>query len=179
MFEVNFFEKKQKNYLPALLGAFTLIILTGIGLYFFTAYTSLVRQDEQNKEWLVTEAEQVLISRQIKNYAETTAQLNDEKSLFEEMVYPMATAAELLVKRVPGGSGNITSFNLSAENQLTLVLGNLSVTQIDETVLDFRKQDYVANVQLIRVESGAEDTGSLAEIWFTLDEATLRGEVAQ
>lgn len=72
MFEVNFFEKKQKNYLPALLGAFTLIMIMGIGLYFFTAYTSLVRQDEQNKEWLVTEAEQVLISRQIKNYAETT-----------------------------------------------------------------------------------------------------------
>lgn len=105
MFEVNFFEKKQKNYLPALLGAFTLIMIMGIGLYFFAAYTSLVHQDERNKEWLVTEAEQVLISRQIKNYAETTMQLNDEKSLFEEMKYPMATAAELLVKRIPGEIG--------------------------------------------------------------------------
>lgn len=179
MFEVNFFEKKQRNYLPQLLGILTILILVGIGLYFFTTHAYLVGKDEQNKEWLVTEAEQVAVSRQIRNYELTTAQLNEEKSLFEEMQYPMATAADSLVKLVPGGSGSIMTFNLSAENQLTLVLGNLSITEINETVLAFREQDYVMNVQLIRVESEVEDTDLLAEIWVTLDEDVLRGEGAQ
>lgn len=179
MFEVNFFEKKQKNYLPHLLGAITFVILTGIGLYFVTWHASLVSKDEENKAWLVSQAEQVLVARQIRNYEQTTAQLNEEKSLFEDMQYPMATAAGLLVKRVPGGSGNIKSFNLSAENQLVLILENLSVLEIDETVLDFRNQDYVANVELIRVETGPQSANQLAEIWVTLDEVSLRGAATE
>lgn len=179
MFEVNFFEKKQKNYLPHLLGALTVIFLMGIGLYFFTTHTYLVRKEEENQLWLVNEADQISVSRQIRNYEVITAQLTEDKAVFEEMAYPMATAADAIIALVPGGAAKIASFNLLADNQVTLVLEDMSITEIDKTIKDFRDQEYVTHAQLIRVESEGVETGSLAEVWITLDEAVLRGESAQ
>lgn len=179
MFEVNFFEKKQNNYLPYLLGALTIIFLIGIGFYFFTTHTNLVRKEEENQFWLVNEADQIAVSRQIRNYELTTAQLTEDKAVFRDMSYPMAAAADAIIALVPGGAAKITSFNLLVDNQVTLVLENVSITEIDKTVQDFRDQEYVTNAQLIRVESEVADAGSLAEIWITLDESVLRGEAAQ
>ncbi|MGO4994660.1 hypothetical protein ACTQ5F_06450 [Jeotgalibaca porci] len=179
MFEVNFFEKKQNNYLPHLLGALTVIILIGIGLYFFTTHSYLVRKEEENQRWLVNEADQIAVSRQIKNYEVTTAQLTEDKAVFTEMAYPIAAAADAITTLVPGGAAKIASFNLLVDNQVTLVLEDVSITEIDKTVQDFRDQEYVTQAQLIRVESEIADAGSLAEIWITLDESVLKGEAVQ
>ncbi|MGP6145558.1 hypothetical protein [Jeotgalibaca sp. A122] len=113
----------------------------------------------------------------MKHYQQTAAQLNEDKVLFEERQYPMATAAEAIISIIPGGSATIITFSLDETNQVTLVLNDLSVKEIDETILKYRQQAYVTNVQLIRVENQAEEAGSLAEIWLTLDEDALRGEV--
>lgn len=176
MFEVNFFEKKQKNYLLHLLIVLSVLFLSGIGIYFFMTRALLLHTEEENNAWLANEAKRVAISRQMKQYEAVTAQLTEEKMLFENRQYPMATAAESIIGLIPGGSANITTFSLDESNQVTLVLNNLSVKDINETVLKFRQQAYAADVQLIRVENQGEDSSSLAEIWVTLDEEVLRGD---
>lgn len=176
MFEVNFFEKKQKNYLPHLLTLLSLVLLLGIGIYLFMTRTFLLNTDNKNNTWLVDEANQMAISRQMKHYEQTTARLNEDRVLFEEMQYPMAIAAEAIIAVIPGGSANIATFSLDESNQLTLVLNNLSVKETDKTISKFRQQAYVTNVQLIRVENQGEGSSSLAEIWVTLDEDALRGD---
>ncbi|MGP6139283.1 hypothetical protein [Jeotgalibaca sp. A127] len=177
MFEVNFFEKKQKNYLPHLLTLLSFLLLLGIGIYLFMTRAFLLNTDDRNSNWLADEANRITISRQMKHYQQTAAQLNEDKVLFEERQYPMATAAEAIISIIPGGSATIITFSLDETNQVTLVLNDLSVKEIDETILKYRQQAYVTNVQLIRVENQAEEAGSLAEIWLTLDEDALRGEV--
>ena len=63
MFEVNFFEKKQQNFLPFVLGGAFLFLFILVGVYFFSAQAYYTKAEIRDREWLQTEEEQLSISR--------------------------------------------------------------------------------------------------------------------
>lgn len=178
MFEVNFFEKKQKNVLPHVLIGLAIMFALGSGLYFFFSRNAILDKDEENRAWLVGEAEQLAVSRQIKQYEEAALRLQADKPLFEERRHHVAEAATAILDLIPGGAANTKSFSLD-ENKVILVVDKLSVAEVNTTMTALQNQNFVTNVQFIRMEAEGEAKQSLVEIWVLLDEAIFQGEVSQ
>lgn len=177
MFEVNFFEKKQRNFLPYVLSGIFLFLLVLVGVYFFSMQTYYANAEVRDLEWLQAEEEQLKISRQMQEYAQLTEQVAENKAAFETKQYPMAYVTKEILEQVPNAEQHMTIFNKNETNQITLVLEGLTVTEISEAVEKFRALVYVSDVQFIRMENQLDGAGSTAELWLELDEAALRGEV--
>jgi Tfp pilus assembly protein PilN len=177
MFEVNFFEKKQRNFLPYVLGGVFLILLVLTGVYFFTAQAYYAKAEIRDQEWLQAEEEQLRVSRQMLEYAQLTEQVAGNKANFEEMQYPMAYVTKTIIAQVPNGEQHVTIFNKNETNQITLVLEGLTVTEISDAVENFKALVYVSDVQLIRMENQTDGADSTVELWLELDEVALQEEV--
>lgn len=177
MFEVNFFEKKQRNFLPYVLGSAFLILLVLTGVYFFTAQAYYAKAEIRDQEWLQAEEEQLSVSRQMQEYAQLTDQVAENKATFEAKQYPMAFVTKAIMAQVPNGEQHVTIFNKNETNQITLVLEGLTVTEISETVEKFKALMYVSDVQFISMENQLDGAGSTVELWLELDEAALIEEV--
>ena len=177
MFEVNFFEKKQRNFLPYVLSGSFLFLLVLVGVYFFTAQVYYANAEIRNQEWLQAEEDQLMVSRQIQEYAQLTEQVAENKATFEAKQYPMAYVTKVIIARAPNGEQHVTIFNKNATNQITLVLEGLTVTEISDAVEKFKALVYVSDVHFIRMENHLDGAGSTVEIWLELDEAALREEV--
>lgn len=177
MFEVNFFEKKQRNFLPYVLGGAFLILLVLVGIYFFTAQAYYTKAEIRDQEWLQAEEEQLRVSRQMQEYAQLTDQVAENKATFEAKQYPMAFVTKAIIEQVPNGEQHVTIFNKNETNQITLVLEGLTVTEISEAVEKFKALGYVSDVQFISLENQLDGAGSTVELWLELDEAALREEV--
>lgn len=177
MFEVNFFEKKQRNLLPYLIGAGFLLLLILTGAYFFSMQAYYTRTETRNQEWLQTEKEQLLVSKQMQDYERLTEQAAENKAAFEALQYPMAYVMDAVTRQIPNREQQLTVFNKNETDQLTLVLDGLTVTEISETVEKFRGLPYVTEVHVIRLENQVDGAGATVELWLDLDEAALREEV--
>lgn len=177
MFEVNFFEKKQRNFLPYVLSGAFLFLLALVGVYFFFMQVYYVNAEVRDQEWLQAEEEQLIVSRQMQEYAQLTEQAADNKATFEEMQYQMAYLTKAIIAQVPNGEPRVTIFNKNETNQITLVLEGLTVTEISDAVENFKALVYVSDVQFIRMENQPDGAGSTVELWLELDEAALRKEV--
>ncbi|SYZ79975.1 hypothetical protein [Trichococcus shcherbakoviae] len=177
MFEVNFFEKKQRNFLPYVLGGAFLFLLVLVGIYFFSAQAYYTKAEMRDQEWLQAEEEQLMVSRQMQEYAQLTEQVAENKATFEAKQYPMSYVTKAIVEQVPNGEQHVTILNKNETNQITLVLEGLTVTEISEIVEKFKALVYVSDVQFIRMENQLDGAGSTVELWLQLDEAALREEV--
>lgn len=177
MFEVNFFEKKQINFLPYVLGGTFLFLLIIVGIYFFSAQAYYTKAEMRDQEWLQAEEEQLMVSRQMQEYAQLTDQVAENKATFEAKQYPMSYVTKAIVEQVPNGEQHVTILNKNETNQITLVLEGLTVTEISEAVEKFKSLVYVSDVQFIRMENQLDGASSTVELWLELDEAALREEV--
>ncbi|MDB6354157.1 hypothetical protein PH235_11365 [Trichococcus sp. K1Tr] len=177
MFEVNFFEKKQRNFLPYVLGGSFIILLVLVGIYFFSAQAYYTKAEIRAQEWLQAEEEQLRMSRQMQEYAQLTDQVAENKATFEAKQYPMAFVSKAIIEQVPNGEQHVTIFNKNETNQITLVLEGLTVTEISEAVENFKALEYVSDVQFISMENQLDGADSTVELWLELDEAALREEV--
>ncbi|HEX5352277.1 MAG TPA: hypothetical protein VFW58_11665 [Trichococcus sp.] len=177
MFEVNFFEKKQINFLPYVLGGTFLFLIVLVGIYFFSAQAYYTKAEMRDQEWLQAEEEQLMVSRQMQAYAQLTDQVAENKATFEAKQYPMAFVTKAIIEQVPNGEQHVTILNKNETNQITLVLEGLTVTEISEAVEKFKSLVYVSDVQFIRMENQLDGAGSTVELWLELDEAALREEV--
>ena len=177
MFEVNFFEKKQRNFLPYVLGGAFLVLRVLVGIYFFSAQAYYTKAEMRYQEWLQAEEEQLMVSRQMQEYAQLTEQVAENKATFEAKQYPMSYVTKAIVEQVPNGEQHVTILNKNETNQITLVLEGLTVTEISEVVEKFKALVYVSDVQFIRMENQLDGAGSTVELWLQLDEAALREEV--
>lgn len=177
MFEVNFFEKKQINFLPyALSGAF-LFMLALVGVYFFSMQAYYANAEVRDQEWLQAEEAQLVISRKMQEYTQLMEQVADNKATFEELQYPMAYVTKAIIEVVPNGEQHVTIFNKNETNQITIVLEGLTITELSDAVENFRALVYVSDVQFIRMENQPDGAGSTVEVWLELDEVALREEV--
>ena len=174
MFEVNFFEKKQKNVLPYVISGVFLFIVILVGLYFFFMQQYYTHAEERNLEWLQTEEKELVVSREIQTYEQLTNQVSANKGAFEAMQYPMAYVAKTILEQVPDAEKHVAIFNKNETNQITLVLEGLTATEVSETVAKLEKVDSISAVQFIRMENelGGE-AGSLIELWIEMNEAVL------
>ena len=177
MFEVNFFEKKQRNLLPHLMSGIFAILFIAMGIYFFLSYTHYVQTDETNKNWLREEADQLAISRQMEKYDQLTKRLTENKAIFEGKQYPMSGVVRELAAQVPNEEESISIFGLNESNQATLVLEKMSIDEISETINRFNELPYIKNTHLIRIENQTSEPESLVELRVELDEEILREEV--
>jgi hypothetical protein len=177
MFEVNFFEKKQRNFLPHVLSGAFLFLLALVGVYVFLMQAYYANAEVRDQEWLQVEEEQLMVSRQMQEYAQLTEQVADNKATFEEMQYPMAYVTKAILAQVPNGEQHVTILNKNETNQITLVLEGFSITEISDAVNNFKTLVYVSDVQFIRMENQPDGAGSTVEVWLELDELALREEV--
>ena len=81
MFEVNFFEKKQKNFLPYLLSGMFFFFIVLLGVYFFSMQMYYTKAEMHNQEWLQVEEKEWEISRQMQEYDQLTQQVEVNKVL--------------------------------------------------------------------------------------------------
>lgn len=177
MFEVNFFEKKQKNFLPHLLSSVFLLLLVLLGVYFFSAQAYYQNAETRGRDWLQAEEEQLLISRQMQEYDQLTVQAAENKTAFEEKQYPMAYLSKMIIDKIPNGEQRINIFSKNETNQLTLVLEGLTVVEIAAAVEEIRTLAYVSDVQFINMQNQQGEAASTVELWVELDEAALKEEV--
>lgn len=177
MFEVNFFEKKQRNFLPYVLGGAFLLLSVLVGIYFFSAQAYYTKAEIRDQEWLQAEEDQLRVTRQMQEYAQLTERTAENKATFEAKQYPMAFVTKAIMAQIPNGEQHLTIFNKNETNQITLVLDGLTVTEISEAVEKFKALAYVSDVHLIRMENQLDGAGSTVELWLELDEAVLREEV--
>lgn len=177
MFEVNFFEKKQRNFLPYVLGGAFFVLLALVGVYFFLMQAYYVNAEVRDQEWLQAEEAQLMVSRQMQEYAQLTEQVAENKVTFEAKQYPMAYVTKAIIAQVPNGEQRVTIFNKNETNQITLVLEGLTITELSDAVEKFKALVYVSDVQLIRMENQTDGAGSTVELWLELDEVALQEEV--
>lgn len=177
MFEVNFFEKKQKNFLPYLISGVFLFLLLLVGIYFFSMQAYYTNGEKQNQEWLQNEADQLSVSRKIQEFDLLTQQVAGNKATLESMQYPMAYVTNAILEQVPNGEKQVSIFNKNETNQITLVLEGLTATELSDTVEKFKALSFVSTVHFIRVENQVEGAGSIVELWLEIDETALGEEV--
>ena len=177
MFEVNFFEKKQRNFLPYLLSAVFLLLLVLVGVYFFSAQAYYANAEVRDQEWLQVEEEQLKVSRQMQEYARLTEQVEENKVAFEAKQYPMAYVIKSILEQVPNGEQHVTIFSKNETNQITLVLEGLTITEISDAFDKFKALPFVSDVHFIRMDNQPDGAGSAVEIWLEINEEVLREEV--
>ena len=101
MFEVNFFEKKQRNFLPYVLSGAFLFLLVLVGVYFFSAQAYYTKAEIRDREWLQTEEEQLRVSRQMQEYAQLTERTAENNATCEAKQHPMAFVVREIIGQVP------------------------------------------------------------------------------
>ncbi|QII81432.1 hypothetical protein [Jeotgalibaca arthritidis] len=173
MFELNFFEKKKTNFLPHLLTALFAVLLLLSGLYFFFSYQNYVNIDKDNQYWLLEEADQLALARQMQSYDQLTKQLLVDQVYFEENQYPINTVIQGLNDQLADQSDHLLTFSLNTDNQVTFVLENSGMTDISAAIDRFSKLDYVTKVQLVRLEETESDYLFLAELRVDLNEEAI------
>ena len=173
MFELNFFEKKKTNFLPHLLTALFAVLLLLSGLYFFFSYQNYVNIDKDNQYWLLEEADQLEMARQMQSYDQLTKQLLVDQVYFEENQYPINTVIQGLNDQLADQSDHLLTFSLNTDNHVTFVLENSGMTDISAAIDRFSKLDYVTKVQLVRLEETESDYLFLAELRVDLNEEAI------
>lgn len=173
MFELNFFEKKKTNFLPHLLTALFAVLLLLSGLYFFFSYQNYVNIDKDNQYWLLEEADQLAMARQMQSYDQLTKQLLVDQVYFEENQYPINTVIQGLNDQLMDQSDHLLTFSLNTDNHVTFVLENSGMTDISAAIDRFSKLDYVTKVQLVRLEETESDHLFLAELRVDLNEEAI------
>lgn len=179
MFEVNFFEKKQKNFLPYLISSIFLVLLLAVGIYFMLTYSHYQRQDKSNNNWLVEKQEAVALAQEMQEIVQLTNHVSLSQKMLQEEQYPMTEMTEDLISLVPNEEGTVRVFESSESNRVTFILENLTIDRISETFDAIKEQPYVDSVQMHRLENQHTPLETyLVEFAIMIDEATLK-EVLQ
>ena len=173
MFEVNFFEKKQKNVLPYILSGIFFFLFVLLGIYFFSMQLYYNNAEVRNQEWLQMEEEELKISRQMQEYDQLTQQVGDNKVAFETMQYPMAYVSKTILENIPNAEKHVSIFNKNETNQLTLVLEDLTPAEVSATVEKIKTVPFISTVHFIRMENQTDGVGSVVELWLEIDETAL------
>ena len=176
MFEINFFEKKQTNYLPHLIVGIFLALLLLLAGYLTVSYNVYVSQARSNREWLVQEAEAIRVSRQMEEYDRLTDQLTADYPLFQALQIPIAQVASDLIAQLPDDNQGITTFSLDGVKQATIVLEDVAVDDVSTTITRLQALDFVTNTNFIRLDRAEESTFG-AEVSVELNEEQLKAEV--
>ncbi|WP_414838574.1 hypothetical protein [Carnobacterium sp. TMP28] len=173
MFEVNFFEKKQKNFLPYLLTGMFLFLLILLGLYFFSMQAHYTNTEKQNKEWLQAEQENLDTSKEMQKYVQLTQKAVENKVAFKAKQYPIAYVTKVILEQIPDAKQQVTIFNKNELNQVTLIVEGLTTKELANTVEKFKTVEFISDVHLIRMENKLDGAGSIVELWLEIDETTI------
>lgn len=176
MFEVNFFEKKQKNFLPYLLSGMFFFFIVLLGVYFFSMQMYYTNAEVHNQEWLQVGEKEWEISRQMEEFDQLTQQVKVNKGTFETMQYPMAYVTKTILEKILNAEQHVSIFNKNETNQVTVVLEGLTAKEVSDTVEKFKMLAYVSDVHFIRMENLLEGAGSTVELWLEINETALEEE---
>ena len=174
--QINFFEKKQTNYLPHLIVGIFLALLLLLAGYLTVSYNVYVSQARSNREWLVQEAEAIRVSRQMEEYDRLTDQLTANYPQFQALQIPIAQVASDLIAQLPDDNQGITTFALDGVKQATIVLEDVAVDDVSTTITRLQALDFVTNTNFIRLDR-AEESAFGAEVSVELNEEQLKSEV--
>lgn len=157
MIEVNFFNEEKKSKLPYLIGGIFLALLVLILAYFVIARTYYNNVIQDRNQWLEENSGQMSLSREMSNLDQMTKQAITAQESIVANRYPMNTLSENVISFIPDAQNTILSFQLAkADNQLGLILQNMTADELHTIVEDLNGQPYVERVQLLSLTSTGE-----------------------
>jgi len=177
MININFFEKKKVNVLPYLMITGFLLLLGGLGAYFYLMQENYIQVEAESVAWIERETDNVLLSKQMQGVDRLTNESITTQETLVDLRYPMVYVTEEIASLVPDEGDNVVSFQLTNPAQFVLTLENMTVDQGSELVNDLGELPYVTQVNYLRLESQSE-SNYLLELTIDMNEERLREAVS-
>lgn len=154
---INFFVKKEVNVLPYIAGGIFALLLLVLGVYFYLTHTLYANNIEDDKRWIEQNAAEVAQAREISQLDQLANQAESVQGMLLAEEFPMAVLAEDLATLIPNENARVSSFQISDNHQVTLLLENTETTMGREIVDNFEEQPYVQQVQFLHAQNETPD----------------------
>lgn len=169
MIEINFFERKKRNYSPLILLAIFLVGLVLIGGYVILMNGTLQNEHDNNQAKITQQRPIVEELRQIQLYGSQVRELTDQVEQLQENQYPTPFVYETIVGLLPASEVlylNDYAFSINDSLRLSVQLEGLDqvidlqrsllelafVTDIELDTVDLISQEndhYIVNVRAV------------------------------
>ncbi|WP_440896001.1 PilN domain-containing protein [Amphibacillus sp. Q70] len=153
MIEINFFEKRKKNYSLLILACTFLMGMVLIGAYLLFMSQHLTNQYQENLRQI--DEQQPLVSEleQIQYFSKQVNQLSNELEMLKDQQYPTVFLYETIRDLLPESEAlyiHNYDFSLDEGLQLSVQLDDLEgVAKLDRAILNL---PFITSVELIEVE---------------------------
>lgn len=177
MIEINFFEKKEHNRLPYLIGSLFLLLFFLIGLYFLAARNYYETAIAKKNNWIADQAEEIELSTQLYQYKEKTENAIAYQTTLKAEQEPIDQLIKKITGAVPDEINQIASFEFSDSTQIRLRLINTDTRTAQQIVENIRKISYIDRTQLIHAENTNIESNELDfELLINLHDNWIIGE---
>ncbi|GEK89320.1 hypothetical protein SAMN04488100_11138 [Alkalibacterium putridalgicola] len=178
MIDINFFEKKQVNILPYILGGVFFLLLVLMGTYFYMTHSYYTGVQEDSNQWIQANGQDVALSRRIESVDRLADQSAGVQELLTDSQYPMGFVTDDIASVIPNETEQVSALQLTEANQIVLLLENTTVEEASSIITNFETLDYIERVQLLRLENQQNESNQFSfEMTLDLNEDVLR-EVA-
>lgn len=158
MININFFKKEKKNILPYAAGGVFLLSALLIGAYLFFTYTTHQNRIEDNNQWLVDNAAEIELSREISELDQLATQSVAVQETLREAQYPMAKLTNDVMSFIPNEKDRVSAFLVSeAANQISLTMETTTTTQAQSIIEDLEEQPYIEDVEFLRADDQGQE----------------------
>lgn len=179
MIDINFFEKKQVNILPYILGGVFFLLLVLMSSYFYMTHSYYTGVQEESNQWMQANAQDVALSRRIESVDRLADQSAGVQESLTDSQYPMAFVTEDIASVIPDEVEQVSALQLNDTNQIVLILENTTVEEASSIITNFETLDYIDRVQLLRLENQQDESSQFSfEMTLDVNDAVLR-EVAR
>ncbi len=180
MMNVNFFEKKQVNLLPYIVGGFFVLGLLLMGVYFYLARANYETTISEKNLWLSEHAEEVVLARRISRLDGLASESAVVQETLKEAQYPMYKLTTDLASAVPDETDRLVSFYITDPAQATFILENTQPTQAQAIVEELEEKVYVDGVQFLHAENlNPEENAMRFELIVDLNSENFPEEAAE
>lgn len=174
MININFFEKKERNVLPYIVGGLFFLLLFIMAIYFFFARVYYRETISDKNDWMNDQAEEFVLSKEM---SKLDKQYNESVQLQEklkESQYPMDKLSKDISASVPDELTRISSLQYLETDQLTLTLENTDPKTAQIIIESIENLPYVTGLQLLYADSQDAGDGIQAfELIIDLDEELI------
>lgn len=153
MIEINFFERKKRNYSPLILVGVFLMGIVLISAYLLLMSNRLTNQYQENLRQIKEQQPTVTEFEQIQYFSKQLNQLSNELEILKEHQYPTVFLYETIRDLLPESEVlYIHNYDFSLDDglQLSVQLDGLEqVAELDRVIFDL---PFVTSVELINVD---------------------------
>ena len=149
MIEINFFEKKKKNYSPLILAAIFLVGLLVIGAYVLLMNASLQNQYDDNLAKISDQQALVTELKQTQAFSNQVRELSNQLELLQENQYPTPFLYQAVDQLLPESDAlYLHDYTFSIDDGIRLSVQLVGLDQVAELTRSLTDLSFVTNVDL-------------------------------